>query len=94
MSDESCFECRDTNKNAQNLNMKEHSDALEEAVESLPSTQVTAKQLERQVDDLIVNYNKLAKTLNQPLIDDTKPRPTRSTPQRKVSVTLALCACA
>lgn len=34
-------------------------------------SKVTVGLLKKQVDQLVINYNKLAKTLNRPTIDET-----------------------
>lgn len=57
-------ECRDTNNNSQIKH-----DAIDEP-KSDAVEQVTVNQLEQQVDDLVDNYNKLAKTLNRPQIHE------------------------
>lgn len=67
---------RATNPNTQKLDRKERSAGLssnqlnKEDGTSGTIPQVTAKLLERQVDDLVENFNKLARTLNRPQLHE------------------------
>lgn len=62
----------DTNKSSQTHHdpKKRATDEQSNDSQSIPVDQVTVGQLERQVDDLVQNYNKLAKTLNRPQIHE------------------------
>lgn len=55
------------NPNAQNI--KKRSIDASDITEDI--AKVTVSKLKKQVDDLVVNYNKLAKTLNRPQLHDT-----------------------
>lgn len=57
------------NPNAQNI--KKRSIDASDITDDI--AQVTVSQLKKQVDDLVDNYNKLAKTLNRPQLHDTNP---------------------
>lgn len=62
----------DTNKK---LDIKKRS--IDEIVDNdIPLDQVTVSQLTRQVDDLVNNYNKLAKTLNRPQLEENNSKDT------------------
>lgn len=62
----------DTNKSSQSPHepKKRALDEQNDESQSNPVDQVTVGQLERQVDDLVESYNKLAKTLNRPQIHE------------------------
>lgn len=48
--------------------------------------QVTVSKLKKQVDDLVDNYNKLAKTLNRPLLHETNTKDESHITRKAVSL--------
>lgn len=64
-----------TNKNAQNIDDKERPIVVstqDSPVNLTTLDTVTVSHLKQQVDDLVDNYNKLAKTLNRPQLHEHK----------------------
>lgn len=81
-------DCRDTNKNSQSHDTQPKKRALDDQSndsQSTPVDQVTVGQLERQVDDLVESYNKLAKTLNRPQIHEANANGIKFSPPKTVS---------
>lgn len=75
---------RDTNPNTTHINdvHKRSTDESESVqrtdTQNIPDSQVTVKELEHQVDELVENYNRLARSLNRPLINETIPSETNT----------------
>lgn len=67
-----------TNKNTQNIDINKRSPVVstqpnqdkQDTADDVGT--VTVSQLKQQVDDLVDNYNKLAKTLNRPPLHEIK----------------------
>lgn len=82
-------DCRDTNMNSQTHDTQPKKRALDDQSndsQSMPVDQVTVGQLERQVDDLVESYNKLAKTLNRPQIHEANADGIKFSTSKTVSV--------
>lgn len=61
------------NNNAQHFNQNASLTPTQAGAESndeFDPSRVTVRLLKRQVDDLVLNFNKLAKTLNRPTLDE------------------------
>lgn len=88
MNDDIPINSHATNTNAQNIKKRsiDTSDNMEDIA------QVTASQLKKQVDDLVDNYNTLAKTLNRPQLHETNTEDVKYTSQKK-TVSSLLLAC-
>lgn len=81
-----------TNTNTQKHGTKKRSadlsdNHLNKEAGDIATPQVTAKMLERQVDDLVENFNKLAKTLNRPQLHETNSNEIMLDKSKKVSAT-------
>lgn len=76
----------DTNINSQAQPKKRALDDQSNDGQSIPVDQVTVGQLERQVDDLVESYNKLAKTLNRPQIHEANANGIKFSASKTVSV--------
>lgn len=82
-------DCRDTNMHSQTHDTQPKKRALDDQSndsQSMPVDQVTVGQLERQVDDLVESYNKLAKTLNRPQIHEANADGIKFSTSKSVSV--------
>lgn len=79
MNDDIPINAHATNTNAQHI-QKRSIDASDNMA------QVTASQLKKQVDDLVDNYNKLAKTLNRPQLRETNTNDGKLTRRNRVSL--------
>lgn len=80
---------RDTNESSRtHHDPKKRAATVEQSDESqaVPVDHVTVRQLELQVDDLVDNYNKLAKSLNRPQIDEANASGIKFSPSKLVSV--------
>lgn len=82
-------DCRDTNMHSRTHDTQPKKRALDDQSndsQSMPVDQVTVGQLERQVDDLVESYNKLAKTLNRPQIHEANADGIKFSTSKTVSV--------
>lgn len=84
---------RDTNTNSQSHDIKKRSTDDSDSQQSkepqeIPIGQVTARQLEQQVNQLVENYNKLAKSLNRPILHENEAKPY---PPKVVSWNVLIC---
>lgn len=70
-----------TNTNTQNIQKR----SIDASHNMEDVAQVTVSQLKKQVDDLVDNYNKLAKTLNRPQLHETNKRDVENISRKTVS---------